>query len=123
VVFSLQLNSFFVEIVGMTMLKLLSKRGSLGAYSGGLLLGALLLSSPLSAQTLPAVGDLLDVGLVLGGDMLGGTLLNDTLSLPGAGLVLGGDLLEGVGSVSTFELLGSLPGLSSSELSETAAAQ
>lgn len=103
------------------MLKLWKKGKLMGAGSCALFLGALTVSSSLSAQTLPAVGDLLDVGLVLGGDMLSGTLLNDTLSLPGAGLVLGGDLLDSVGSVSTFELLGSLPGLSAAELSKTAA--
>jgi hypothetical protein len=83
----------------------------LGGYRAlntcALVLVAMVASSSLSAQTVPVVAgivpsssELLDIGLVVGGDMLSGSLLDDTLSLPGAGVVLGGSLLETVGSLS-----------------------
>jgi hypothetical protein len=82
----------------------------LGGYRAlntcGLVLVAVAASSSLSAQTMPAVAgivpsssELLDVGLVVGGDMLRGSLLDDTLNLPGAGVVLGGSLLDTVGAL------------------------
>jgi hypothetical protein len=81
----------------------------LGGYRAlntcALVLVAMAASSSLSAQTVPAgivpsSSELLDIGLVVGGDMLSGSLLDDTLSLPGAGVVLGGSLLDTVGSLS-----------------------
>ncbi|MEX1670093.1 hypothetical protein AB4876_14320 [Zhongshania guokunii] len=76
-----------------------------GICSSAVFIVALAGSGALSAQSLPVVSDflastngLLDVGLVLGGDMLSGSLLDDTLNIPNAGLVLSGDLIDSVGS-------------------------
>lgn len=87
-----------------------------GIYAGAVFLGCLTASATVSAQTVPVVGgglasssELLNVGLVVGGDMLNGSLLDDTLSLPSAGLVLGGSLIDVVLPVLSLDLLGSLP--------------